>query len=158
MGPQEKRLLSELAVYLVRNCSRAMQDLPAGTTLDLTDRRRWFVRAYHEWQLTPRVDLAGRSPYEVIAAERAAERTTPLRQMTKPAIELYTDLPTFDQAVSFATPRADEHGDEIMPDDENKPADHDENRGIGDYDGGGNWQRLADRLFGTWLDERLDRL
>ena len=149
MGPQEKRLLSELAVYLVRNCSRALQDLPAGTNLDLADRRRWFVRAYQEWQLTPRVDLAGRSPYEVIAAERAAERTAPLRQMTKPAIELYTDLPTFDQTTSFTAPRVEDQGDE---------ARHDVSSGIANRDGLGKWRQFADRLFGSWLDEKLDRL
>jgi hypothetical protein len=158
MGPQEKRLLSELAVYLVRNCSRALQDLPTGTNLDLADRRRWFVRAYQEWQLTPRVDLAGRSPYEVIAAERAAEHTTPLRQMTKPAIELYTDLPTFDQATSFTTPKVDERGDEGRYEDSAQPADNDLSSGITNRDGVGTWQQLADRLFGSWLDEKLDRL
>lgn len=158
MGPQEKRLLSELAVYLVRNCSRALQDLPAGTNLDPADRRRWFVRAYHEWQLTPRVDLAGRSPYEVIAAERAAERNTPLRQLTKPAIELYTDLPTFDQATPFAAPKIDEHGDKIRSEEDRQRTDYDVSRGIVNQEGIGNWQRLADRLFGSWLDEKLDRL
>ncbi len=158
MGPQEKRLLSELAVYLVRNCSRALQDLPADTNLDLADRRRWFVRAYHEWQLTPRVDLAGRSPYEVIAAERAAERDTPLRQLTKPTIELYTDLPTFDQAAPFASPRSEEHGDETRTTEDTQRPEHDVSRGIIDQEGVGNWQRFADRLFGSWLDEKLDRL
>lgn len=158
MGPQEKRLLSELAVYLVRNCSRALQDLPPGTNLDLADRRRWFVRAYHEWQLTPRVDLAGRSPYEVIAAERAAERETPLRQLTKPAIELYTDLPTFDQVGPFATPKTDEHGEETRHDEDKKQNAPDVTRGVIDQESIGNWQRFADRLFGSWLDEKLDRL
>ncbi|HEY8597988.1 MAG TPA: hypothetical protein VIL85_06125 [Thermomicrobiales bacterium] len=158
MGPQEKRLLSELAVHLVRNCSRALQDLPPGTNLDLTDRRRWFVRAYHEWQLTPRVDLAGRSPYEVIAAERAAERATPIRQLAKPTIELYTDLPTFDQATPFATPKTDTPGDGPQAEEDTQRADHDLSRGFINHDGSGNWRRFADRLFGTWLDEKLDRL
>lgn len=158
MGPQEKRLLSELAVYLVRNCSRALQDLPAGTNLDLADRRRWFVRAYQEWQLTPRVDLAGRSPYEVIAAERAAERATPIRRLTKPAIELYTDLPTFDQGTSFTAPKAEERGDETRHEEGIQPADNSASSGIANREGRGTWQQLADRLFGSWLDEKLDRL
>src|SRR5262245_65062299 len=102
MGPQEKRLTSELAVYLVRSCSRALQNLPPGATLDLAGRRRWFEQAYREWQLTPRVDLAGRSPYEVIAAERAAGRETAPRQRHRPTIELYTDLPTFEFEPSSA--------------------------------------------------------
>lgn len=158
MGPQEKRLLNELAVYLVRNCSRALQDLPAGTYLDLADRRRWFIRAYQEWQLTPRVDLAGRSPYEVITAERAAERIAPVRQVTKPAIELYTDLPTFDQATSFTAPKAEDRRDEARHQEGAQPAENDVSGGIANRDGPGTWQQLADRLFGSWLDEKLDRL
>lgn len=107
MGPQEKRLTSELAIYLVRACSRTLAALPPGQTLNLAERRRWFERACREWQLTPRVDLAGRSPHEVIAAERAAAtRTAPAahrdpstraqRQTTQPTIEIYTDLPSID--------------------------------------------------------------
>lgn len=94
MGPLEKRLSSELAIYLVRACSRALAALPPGTTLGVEERRRWFEQAYREWQLTPRVDLAGRTPAEVIAAERAATRTEP--EPAEPTIELYTDLPTAD--------------------------------------------------------------
>ena len=141
MGPQEKRLTSELAVYLVRTCSRALQSL-AG-------RRRWFEQAYREWHLTPRVDLAGRSPYEVIAAERAAAHEAPPRQRLRPTIELYTDLPTFEVE---ATPAA------ATPD---TPAARDADPAaapsIDSADAAG-WQRLADRLFGSWLDDKLDCL
>ena len=102
MGPQEKRLTGELAIYLVRACSRALAALPPGETLDVERRRRWFEQAYREWQLTPRVDLAGRAPYEAIAAERAAiakaragAATAPPSPI-EPVIELYTDLPSID--------------------------------------------------------------
>lgn len=158
MGPQEKRLLGELAVYLVRSCSRALQDLPPGATLDLADRRRWFVRAYHEWQLTPRVDLAGRSPYEVIAAERAAERATSTRQATKAAVELYTDLPTFDPSAPFNAPETAGRGDRADREQHGESPRVDTGHGMVDRGNGGNWQRLAERLFGSWLDEKLDRL
>lgn len=97
MGPLERRLTSELAIYLVRSCSRALASLPQGETLDIDGRRRWFERAFREWQLTPRVDLAGRTPYEVITAERA--EALPISVTTPPndpTIELYTDIPSVD--------------------------------------------------------------
>lgn len=96
MGPQEKRLTSELAIYLIRSCVRAMQKLPPGETLDVDGRRRWFEQAYREWHLTPRVDLAGRTPYEVIAEERAEARARGDDAPAEPTIEIYTDLPTID--------------------------------------------------------------
>jgi hypothetical protein len=103
MGPQEKRLTSELAIYLVRSCSRAQAALPPGETLDLAGRRRWFERAYQEWLLTPRVDLAGRTPHEVIATERAqlaAERESRDRATSRrpgeSMVEIYTNLPRVD--------------------------------------------------------------
>ena len=103
MGPQEKRLTSELAIYLVRSCARAQAALPPGETLDVAGRRRWFERAYQEWLLTPRVDLAGRTPHEVIATERAqlgADRE-PRNRATSPrpaesVVEIYTNLPRVD--------------------------------------------------------------
>ena len=94
MGPEEKRLTGELAVYLVRSYARAFRDLPPDAAPDLAVHRRWFDRAYREWQLTPRVDLLGRSPYEAIAAERTARATSAdIEGEGEPAIELYTDLP-----------------------------------------------------------------
>ena len=103
MGPLEKRLTSELAIYLVRSCSRAQAALPSGETLDLAGRRRWFERAYQEWLLTPRVDLAGRTPHEVIATERAqlaAEREPAIgarpQRPTESVVEIYTNLPRVD--------------------------------------------------------------
>ncbi len=103
MGPQEKRLTSELAIYLVRSCSRAQAALPPGETLDLAGRRRWFERAYQEWLLTPRVDLAGRTPHEVIATERAqrgADREprskAPSPRPAESVVEIYTNLPRVD--------------------------------------------------------------
>ena len=103
MGPQEKRLTSELAIYLVRSCSRAQAALPPGETLDLAGRRRWFERAYQEWLLTPRVDLAGRTPHEVIATERAqrgADREprgkAPSPRPIESVVEIYTNLPRVD--------------------------------------------------------------
>lgn len=97
MGPLERRLTSELAIYLVRSCSRALASLPPGETLDVADRRRWFERAFREWQLTPRVDLAGRTPYEVITAERAEDAQVPVSAVpADPTIELYTDIPSAD--------------------------------------------------------------
>jgi hypothetical protein len=148
MGPQEKRLTSELAVYLVRSCSRALQDLPPGATLDLAGRRRWFEQVYREWHLTPRVDLAGRSPYEVIAAERAARRDPVPRQRQRPMIELYTDLPTFEFDSPFTTNDlgAQNIGDAVAG---GAPAESDDT---------GGWQHLADHLFGSWLDDKLDHL
>lgn len=143
MGPQERRLLSELAVYLVRNCSRSLQELPPGAILDIATRRRWFVRAYHEWHLTPRVDLAGRSPYEVIAAERAAATDVAPRM----AIEMYTDLPSFDPGIAL-TPN-NHAATSSLGDSEASRDDRDDSAG---------WQHLADRLFGSWLDDDLDRL
>jgi hypothetical protein len=148
MGPQEKRLTSELAVYLVRSCSRALQSLPPGATLDLAGRRRWFEQAYREWHLTPRVDLAGRSPYEVIAAERAARRESAPRPRHRPMIELYTDLPTFEFEPSPAASGPDTLGI-ADADGDLDPADGGETAG---------WQRLADHLFGSWLDDKLDHL
>jgi hypothetical protein len=148
MGPQEKRLTSELAVYLVRSCSRALQNLPPGATLDLAGRRRWFEQAYREWHLTPRVDLAGRSPYEVIAAERAARRETTPRPRHRPTIELYTDLPTFEYGPAYAANESATPGigDAAAG---GAPADSDDTAG---------WQHLADQLFGSWLDDKLDHL
>jgi hypothetical protein len=158
MGPQEKRLTSELAIYLVRSCSRALQNLPPGATLDLAGRRRWFEQAYREWQLTPRVDLAGRSPTEVIAAERAAARESGSAARPKPTIELYTDLPAFDLAPPVST-RAQEG---VAGDADGAGAGErdgrDPNPGLVAGEEGGGWQRLADRLFGSWLDDKLDRL
>ena len=148
MGPQEKRLTGELAVYLVRSCSRALQDLPPGATLDLAGRRRWFEQAYREWHLTPRVDLAGRSPYEVIAAERAAGRDPVPRPRQRPTIELYTDLPAFEFDAPFATndlgPQA--IGDAVA------------GSTLAESDDTAAWQDLADHLFGSWLDDKLDHL
>ncbi len=94
MGPEEKRLTGELARYLTRSCSRALRDLPPGATLDPATPRRWFERAYREWQLTPRVELLGRTPYEVIGAERATRAgiLDPDGE-DELTIELYTDLP-----------------------------------------------------------------
>ncbi len=152
MGPQERRLLSELAVYLVRSCSRALQELPPGATLDIAERRRWFARAYREWQLTPRVDLAGRAPYEVIAAERAAETAQP----PKAAIELYTDLASFDPGLPFP---ANQHATSGLRDDTTaEPSAEAEPAPGGKRAGAVEWQYLANRLFGSWLDEELDRL
>src|SRR4051794_3572916 len=156
MGPQEKRLTSQLAIHLVRTCSRAAQHLPPGVVPDLAMRRRWFEQAYREWQLTPRVELAGRSPYEVIAAERAELRQANDPQpRTKPTIELYTDLPTAGRDViapapgglpelppQHTTPRAVPHAD--LREGEHAPAS--------------GWHGLAHRLFGSWLDEKLDQL
>ncbi len=103
MGPQEKRLTSELAIYLVRSCSRAQAALPPGETLDLAGRRRWFERAYQEWLQTPRVDLAGRTPHEVIATERArlgADREPRSKAQflfnDESVVEIYTNLPRVD--------------------------------------------------------------
>jgi hypothetical protein len=152
MGPQERRLLSELAVYLVRSCSRALHDRPAGAVLDIDDRRRWFVRAYHEWHLTPRVDLAGRSPYEVIAAERAASTEVAPRA----AVEMYTDLASFDHGVPFA-PNSRTAASGVRDADGNELPRGTETTNI-DPEDPGDWQRLADRLFGSWLDDDLDRL
>jgi hypothetical protein len=168
MGPQEKRLTAELAVYLVRSCSRALLALPPGQTLDIEARRRWFERAYREWQLTPRVDLAGRSPFEVIAAERAAARTAGDGVRPEPTIELYTDLPGIDfdgypgRAPAHSAPglRGDT-ADTLDGDD--KPAALTPTDGepratpapsLPDH----AWRRFAGRLFGTWLDADLDRL
>jgi hypothetical protein len=148
MGPQEKRLTGELAVYLVRSCSRALQDLPPGATLDLAGRRRWFEQAYREWHLTPRVDLAGRSPYEVIAAERAARRDPAPRPRQRPTIELYTDLPNFEFDSPYTTDDLDApaSGDALAG---GAPVESDDTVG---------WQHLADHLFGSWLDDKLDHL
>jgi hypothetical protein len=152
MGPLEKRLLSEFAVYLIKNCSRAAEDAPVGVALDRADRRRWFARLYREWQLTPRVELAGRSPYEVINAERAAHTDGSARTLPKPSLELYTDLPihlpadTADGAPRNAPrpPTADREGAAA--------------RGAVEPGETTRWRQLADRLFGSWLDEQLDRL
>lgn len=157
MGPQEKRLTRELAIYLVRSCARAMQRLPPGATLDLATRRRWFEQAYREWQLTPRVDLAGRSPYEVITAERAgAARQTLSAPRTKPIVELYTDLPTFDfDAATSQSPAADALS---ARDGATSRATSDLEGGRGEMGETGAWRHFADRLFGSWLDDELDRL
>lgn len=149
MGPQEKRLTSELAVYLVRSCSRALQSLPSGATLDLAGRRRWFEQAYREWHLTPRVDLAGRSPYDVITAERAAGREPTPQQRTRPTVELYTDLPTFEFESAPTQNGPDTPGLREADATGATPTDSGETAG---------WQRLADHLFGSWLDDKLDHL
>jgi len=154
MGPLEKRLLSEFAVYLIKNCSRAAEDVPAGMPpLALVDRRRWFAQLYREWQLTPRVELAGRSPYEVINAERAAHTDEVARTLPKPSIELYTDLPTLMPAdtTESASRNASAHP---TTDDRDGHAAH------GSVEPGETlrWRQLADRLFGSWLDEKLDHL
>lgn len=147
MGPQEKRLTSELAIYLIRSCVRTMQKLPPGETLDLDGRRRWFEQAYREWQLTPRVDLAGRSPYEVIAAERAAARANNQSRCAKPSIEIYTDLPTPEHEPPASRASAATREEAAQP--VSEPAD-DATRGA--------WQRLANQLFGSWLDDDLNQL
>lgn len=152
MGPQERRLLSELAVYLVRGCSRALQDLPPGAHLDIADRRRWFARAYREWQLTPRVDLAGRAPYEVIAAERAAS----IEQTAKSAIEMYTDLPSFDPGMPF--PANQRAASSLRDETATEPPLEVDATHAGQTGAPIEWQHLANRLFGSWLDEELDRL
>lgn len=151
MGPQERRLLSELAVYLVRNCSRALQDLPPGATLDVSDRRRWFTQAYREWQLTPRVDLAGRAPYEVIAAERAAAAEQP----SKAAVEMYTDLPSFDPISPFPLNRRAVNN---LPADAATAPATEPAPATGNESETGDWDQFANRLFGTWLNDDLDRL
>lgn len=152
MGPLEKRLLSEFAVYLIKHCSRAAEEIPANLPPSLADRRRWFAQLYREWQLTPRVELAGRSPYEVINAERATLADGVTRTAPRPTIELYTDLPmllptnTAENAPrNAAIPTADERDD---------AAAH------GSVEPGTvkRWRQLADRLFGSWLDDKLDRL
>ena len=164
MGPQEKRLTRELAVYLVRSCSLALRDLPPGANLKPETRRRWFERAYREWQLTPRVDLVGRSPYEVIAAERAAEaRNNQSSLPTTPTLELYTDLPALDGAVPPASPTDHEPPrQQIAPSSESRHEHGQINHGVGTGATGGDqragWQHLANRLFGSWLDEDLERL
>jgi hypothetical protein len=152
MGPQEKRLTSELAIYLIRSCVRAMQKLPPGETLELGDRRRWFEQAYREWQLTPRVDLAGRSPYEVIAAERAASRVNSQPRRVKPSIEIYTDLPTPEhEPPANRASAATREGAAAQPVTEPEPRRADDaTRGA--------WQRLANQLFGSWLDDELNQL
>jgi hypothetical protein len=152
MGPLEKRLLSEFAVYLIKNCSRAADDVPPGISLELDDRRRWFARLYREWQLTPRVELAGRSPYEVINAERAARTDDIARTLPKPSIELYTDLPSlFPADTADAPPR---NAPRPSVDDRDAPAA----RGAVEPGELTRWRQLADRLFGSWLDEKLDHL
>lgn len=165
MGPQEKRLTRELAVYLVRSCSLALRDLPPGTALDPEVRRQWFERAYQEWQLTPRVDLVGRSPYEVIAAERAAAAQQ-LDAIPTPTLELYTDLPDS----SLNSPRNNNKVSDLPDTDTATPgildnAGRDQHqptsgmsRGSGAGDREAGWQRLANRLFGSWLDDDLERL
>lgn len=156
MGPLEKQLLSEFAVYLIRSCSREAQGSWDGSPLGLAERRQWFAQAYREWQLTPRVELAGRSPYEAINAERAGAGRI-ARAAPKPSIDLYTDLPTV--VIDMAAPQSAEPYlgeaptatgvEERQAHAEAAPADHaDATR----------WRRLANRLFGSWLDDRLDRL
>ena len=152
MGPQERRLLSELAVYLVRSCSRALHEHPPGTVLDIDDRRRWFIQAYHDWHLTPRVDLAGRSPYEVIAAERASSTD----KVQRAAVEMYTDLASFDPGVPFA-PNSRTAASGIRDAESNERPRNADAANV-DHDDTGEWRRLADRLFGSWLDDDLDRL
>lgn len=151
MGPLEKRLLSEFAIYLIKNSSRVADDMPSGVSPDLAERRRWFAQLYREWQLTPRVELAGRSPYEVINAERAAHAREIAQTLPKPTIELYTDLPT----------RLPTDGDSRGPRDSSRPTvDRDNPTARGEIEPGEalRWRQLADRLFGSWLDEKLDRL
>lgn len=152
MGPLERRLLGEFAVYLIKNCSRAAEDAPTGVSLDLADRRRWFARLYREWQLTPRVELAGRSPYEVINAERAAQPAGIARTLPQPSIELYTDLPTLRPAdIAESAPRN-------VPRPTTDDRDGAAARGAVEPGETTRWRQLADRLFGSWLDEKLDRL
>lgn len=152
MGPLEKRLLSEFAVYLIKNCSRAAENASAGMPLALAERRRWFARLYREWQLTPRVELAGRSPYEAINAERAAQIHEVARTVPKPSIDLYTDLPALLPADSVDSAARDA----VHP----APNERDDAtaRGAGEPGETIRWRQLADRLFGSWLDEPLDRL
>lgn len=163
MGPQEKRLTRELAVYLVRSCSLALRDLPPGATLNPETRRRWFERAYREWQLTPRVDLVGRSPYEVIAAERAADaRNNQSSLPTTPTLELYTDLPALDGAARPESPDRESPQQQIAPANETRHEHEQINHGVGTSANGADqragWQHLADQLFGSWLDDDLERL
>lgn len=160
MGPQEKRLTSQLAIHLVRSCSRAAQHLPPGVRPDLDARRRWFEQAYREWQLTPRVELAGRSPYEVISAERAALRQadTPAPR-TKPTVELYTDLPTAGRdAASPRTGAAAGGGGDLLPEHRAPRAVPHADLHDDDRVPASGWQGLAQRLFGSWLDDKLDQL
>ena len=152
MGSLEKRLLSEFAVYLIKHCARAADEQPVGMPLALADRRRWFAQLYRDWQLTPRVELAGRSPYEVINAERAARTGEVTRTLPRPSIELYTDLTTpmsadaADNAPCNTTHPASDGRDEAAT-----PGATDSGETV-------RWRQLADRLFGSWLDEKLDRL
>ena len=153
MGPLEKRLISEFAVYLIKNCARAADDLPVGMPLAFADRRRWFAQCYREWQLTPRVELAGRSPYEAINAERAAYTGEVARTLPKPSIELYTDLPTFLPAEPAETPTRD-----VADGPGTDACDGAAAHSMAEPGETTRWRQLADRLFGSWLDEKLDRL
>ncbi len=155
MGPQERRLLSELAAYLVRSRSRTLRNLPPGTTLDLADHRRWFARAYHEWQLTPRVDLAGLAPYEVIAAERATAENAPKSPRFAPAVELFSDLAATDQP---PTARPEYPSTTAKPHETTLPQRPDLTPMRLEATDPAEWQRLAQRLFGSWLDDQLDHL
>lgn len=152
MGPQERRLTRELAAYLVRSCSLALRELPPGATLDAAARRRCFERAYREWQLTPRVDLVGRSPYEVIAAERAAAARRP-PPPGEPTLELYTDLPLGGPDTAARSP------DPPTPPRAGQPRlDQGAGTGPGTANRATGWRRLADRLLAPWLDDDLERL
>lgn len=157
MGPQERRLTRELAVYLVRSCSLALRDLPPGATLDADARRRCFERAYREWQLTPRVDLVGRSPYEVIAAERTAAARRP-PPPGEPTLELYTDLPVGDAAADDRRPDPLALPRSAAPRADQPRIDQGAGTGPGTADRATGWRRLADRLLGSWLDDDLERL
>lgn len=158
MGPQERRLTRELAVYLVRHCSLARRQLPPGAILDSADHRRWFERAYREWQLTPRVDLVGRSPYEVIAAERTAALQHP-SPPAEPTLELYTDLPAGGgPAADVRRPDPSPPPRPTAPRTDQPPMNQGANTGPGTADRATGWRRLADRLFGPWLDDDLERL
>ena len=161
MGPQEKRLTRELAVSLIRSCSRALLELPPNTTLDIAAQRRWFAQAYREWQLTPRVDLVGRSPYEVIAAERAAARAHG-RVGAEPTIEVYTDLPNPDCEYSSDLPlRGDVASPQIdaaVADGRSSLAPPDSRPPLAQQSTSAAWRHLANRLLAPWLDDELNRL
>ncbi len=152
MGPLEKRLLGEFAVYLLKHSARAAEDVPGGMPRARAERRRWFARVYREWQLTPRVELAGRSPYEAINAERAAHTGEVARTLPRPSIELYTDLPALLPAdAAESTPRS-----AALPANDDRAGA----AAPGTVEPGETtrWRQFADRLFGSWLDEQLDRL